>query len=67
LRLDADWYDSTKEILQHLAPRVVASGLIIVDDYYVFQGCTRAINEFAAEKSWMVRQHQPGSVCHIIA
>jgi O-methyltransferase len=67
LRMDADWYDSTKQILENLAPHVVPGGLIIVDDYYVFQGCTRAVNECAVERNWMIRQYRVGGVCYIIA
>ena len=66
LRMDADWYDSTKQILDNLAHRVVRGGLILVDDYYVFQGCTRAFNECAAARNWMIRQHQPGGVCYVV-
>jgi O-methyltransferase len=67
LRLDADWYDSTKEILDSLADSVVPGGLILVDDYYVYEGCTRAVNEYASKRNWMIRQFGLGSVCHIIA
>jgi O-methyltransferase len=67
LRMDADWYDSTKAILDNLAGRVVPGGLIIVDDYYVYQGCTRAVNEYAAAKSWMIRQYHVAGICYIIA
>lgn len=66
LRMDADWYDSTKQILNNLAPRVVSGGLILVDDYYTWEGCTRAVNECAAARNWMIRQYEHGGVCHII-
>jgi len=58
LRMDADWYDSTKQILDSFAHRLVSGGLIIVDDYYLIQGCTRAVNECAAARSWMIRQYR---------
>jgi O-methyltransferase len=66
LRMDADWYDSTKAILDNLADRVVPGGLIVVDDYYVYQGCARAVNEFAVARNWMIRQYQLGEICYII-
>jgi O-methyltransferase len=66
LRMDADWYDSTKAILENLADRVVPGGLIVVDDYYVYQGCARAVNEFAVARHWMIRQYQLGEICYII-
>lgn len=67
LRLDADWYDSTKQILDNLASCVVSGGLVIVDDYYTWQGCTRAVNECAVARNWMIRQYQSCEVCYIIA
>jgi O-methyltransferase len=65
LRMDADWYESTKCILENLAGRVVAGGLILIDDYYTWEGCTVAVNEFAARKKWAIRQNRQG-VCHIV-
>jgi O-methyltransferase len=67
LRMDADWYDSTKAILDNLADRVVPGGLIVVDDYYTYEGCARAVNECAVEKNWMIRQYRFGEVCYLIA
>lgn len=46
LRLDGDWYDSTRVCLEHLVPFVADHGVVIIDDYYAFDGCTRAVNEF---------------------
>jgi O-methyltransferase len=46
LRLDADWYDSTLECLTHLYPRVRTGGLVIVDDYFHWDGCARAVHDF---------------------
>ena len=60
LRMDADWYDSTKCILDNLADRVVCGGAIIFDDYYAWEGCTVAVNEFAARKRWRIRQNHHG-------
>jgi O-methyltransferase len=46
LRLDGDWYDSTAVCLEHLVPVVPEGGVVILDDYYVFDGCTRATHDF---------------------
>lgn len=46
LRMDADWYDSTLCILNHLFPKVVAGGLVIIDDYDHWEGCSKAVHEF---------------------
>ena len=46
LRLDTDWYESTKHELEHLYPRLVANGPIIIDDYGHWQGCQKAVDEY---------------------
>lgn len=46
LRLDTDWYNSTKKELDVLFPRVVKNGYIIVDDYYAWKGSRTATDEF---------------------
>ena len=46
LRLDTDFYDSTRVELEHLYPRLVAGGVLIVDDYGSFQGSRRATDEY---------------------
>jgi hypothetical protein len=49
LRLDTDWYESTKLELEHLYPRVAPGGVLIVDDYGHWDGARRAVDEhFAA-------------------
>ena len=46
LRLDTDWYESTKQELIHLFPRLVSKGVIIVDDYYTWTGSKQAVDEY---------------------
>jgi O-methyltransferase len=48
LRLDGDWYDSTRVCLENLYPHVAPGGIVIIDDYYNWDGCARAVNEFLA-------------------
>jgi hypothetical protein len=48
LRLDGDWYESTKVCLTHLYPKVVKRGVVIIDDYGCWEGCRRAVDEFLA-------------------
>jgi O-methyltransferase len=50
LRLDGDWYESTLICLQHLFPLVVRGGIVIIDDYGVWDGCTRAVHTYLAEQ-----------------
>lgn len=46
LRLDTDWYSSTKHELEHLFPRIVRNGVLIIDDYGHFKGARQAVDEF---------------------
>ncbi len=46
LRLDTDWYESTRHELRHLYPRVAKGGSLIVDDYGWWKGCRRAVDEY---------------------
>lgn len=50
LRLDGDWYDSTMDCLTHLEPLVAEEGTIIVDDYYAWDGCARAVHDYLSRK-----------------
>jgi len=49
LRLDTDWYESTKHELQHLFPRLARMGVIIIDDYGHWRGSRKACDEYFAE------------------
>lgn len=46
LRLDTDWYDSTRAELEVLYPRVSAGGMIVFDDYHSWDGAKKAVDEF---------------------
>ena len=46
LRLDSDWYKSTKFCIEKLYNNVVNNGVILIDDYGFFIGCKNAIDEF---------------------
>jgi hypothetical protein len=48
LRLDTDWYESTRCELEHLYPLLVDGGVLIVDDYGHWEGCRRAVDEYFA-------------------
>src|SRR5205823_10949751 len=39
LRLDTDWYESTRHELVHLYPRLVVGGALLIDDYGHWDGC----------------------------
>ena len=46
LRLDTDWYVSTRHELEHLYPRLVPGGVLIVDDYGHWRGAGKATDEY---------------------
>jgi hypothetical protein len=47
LRLDTDWYKSTQVELEQLYPLLVSGGVLILDDYYTWQGSKEAYDEYA--------------------
>lgn len=49
LRLDTDWYDSTRQEMQHLMPLLVPRGVLIIDDYYRWAGNKDAVDEYLDE------------------
>jgi len=46
LRLDGDWYESTKIPLENFYPQIVSGGFVIVDDYATCFGSRKAVHEF---------------------
>ena len=48
LRLDTDWYESTRHELEHLYPRLVSGGVLLLDDYGYWEGARQAVDEWLA-------------------
>jgi O-methyltransferase len=48
LRLDADWYEPTLSALEYLFKYVNKGGVIIMDDYLTWDGCSRAVHNYLA-------------------
>lgn len=46
LRLDTDWYESTRCELEILFPKLAVGGVLIIDDYGHWQGCRKAVDEY---------------------
>jgi O-methyltransferase len=46
LRLDGDWYDSTRCCLDSFMPLVSEGGIVLIDDYYAWDGCARAVHDY---------------------
>lgn len=68
LRLDGDWYDSTMTCLLGLVPYLAPKALILVDDYFDWEGCARALHDYLSEtKSTMrIRISGFGGTCYLI-
>jgi O-methyltransferase len=66
LRLDGDWYESTMVCLENLFDRVVPGGLIILDDYYTWDGCSRALHDYLSRKSATERIQSFDGICFLV-
>ena len=51
LRLDGDLYSSTMDALDNLFPKVSKGGFVIVDDYYSWPACERAVTDYLTKHS----------------
>jgi O-methyltransferase len=51
LRLDTDWYESTKHELEHLFPRLTVGGVLIIDDYGYWDGARKAVDEYVSSNN----------------
>jgi O-methyltransferase len=46
LRIDADMYESTIQVLENLYPKLSPGGYVIVDDYNAFPNCKQAVDDY---------------------
>ncbi len=51
LRLDTDWYESTKHELVHLFPLLKPNGVLIIDDYGYWEGARKAVDEYISDNN----------------
>lgn len=49
LRLDTDWYESTKAEMEVLYPKLVRGGIVLIDDYCRWQGARKAVDDYVAQ------------------
>ena len=56
LNLDTDIYEPSITILNHLYPKIVKGGILILDDYGFFPGETKAVDEFFNGKEVDIKQ-----------
>lgn len=58
LRLDTDFYSSTKHELVHLFPLLSERGIIIIDDYGHWKGAKKAVDEYFSENNIFIYLHR---------
>ena len=46
--IDCDWYESVMTCLERIEPRLSRRGVLVIDDYYAWSGCTKAVDEYFA-------------------
>lgn len=56
LDLDTDIYEPAVAILEHLYPRIVSGGVLILDDYGVFPGETKAVDDYFKGRDIAIRK-----------
>jgi hypothetical protein len=61
LRLDTDWYDSTKQELVHLYPLLSERGVLILDDYGHWQGMRQAVDEYFGDRMPLLNRIDRGA------
>ncbi len=49
LRLDCDWYESTMDCLEVLFPYIKKGGMLLIDDYFTWDGCSIAVHDYLSK------------------
>lgn len=49
--IDCDWYESVMTCLQRMWPVLVMGGRLIIDDYFAWSGCRKAVDDFLQDRS----------------
>ena len=65
LRLDTDWYNSTRAALVHFYPRLASGGVLILDDYGHYKGQRQAVDEYFREKGERLLFHRIDYSCRV--
>jgi hypothetical protein len=66
LRLDGDWYDSTMECLINLFPKINEGGVVILDDYYTWEGCSKALHDYLSFNKLPYRIQSYKNICYVV-
>lgn len=65
LRLDTDWYESSKHEMVHLFPRLQSGGVLILDDYGFWQGSRQATDEYLLEMGTRLHLIRVDEACRV--
>lgn len=60
LRVDCDWYDPVRLVLDQFMPLVPQTGIVILDDYYAWDGAARAAHDWLSANDAPYRIRQGG-------
>lgn len=68
LRLDADWYQSTMLCLEKFWDRLLPGALVLIDDYYAWEGCRKAVHAFLARRdaTEAIQKSHVGKVAYLV-
>lgn len=58
LRLDTDWYESTRVEMEVLFPRLVKGGVLLIDDYGAWEGARKAVDEYIDRNKITILLHR---------
>lgn len=64
LRLDADFYQSTLDVLTNLYPKLTQNGVCIIDDYGGFTECRKAVDEYRQQNNIHAKLESVDGTCH---
>ncbi len=65
LRLDTDWYESTRHELTYLYPKLVKNGVLIIDDYGHWLGSKQATDEYFEQRPLKPFLQRVGYDCRV--
>jgi O-methyltransferase len=66
LRLDTDFYESTRHELVHLFPRLSPGGILLIDDYGHWRGAKKAVDEYFASSPWRIFLQRVDYTCRLV-
>jgi hypothetical protein len=66
LRLDTDWYESTRHELRHLYPLLSRHGILVIDDYGYWQGARQAVDEYFAARPGLIYLHRVDNTARLL-